>query len=380
MASSWAIPRRPLRDSGAGLTQQNCSCTPESACRLIPSPDCGAMGRMEQVGITTTVPAEILYAAGARPIDLNNAFVTSAEPASLVNEAERLGFPRNMCAWIKGIYATARRLGIGRVIGVVQGDCSNTLALMEVFESEGVEVIPFAFPHSRAAEELGRELSRLAERLGTTLDAAERKRREFAPIRQKLLELDQLSWEAGKVTGQENHLWLVSSSDFGGEPRAFESALGRFLAEAHSRMPQRPALRLGYVGVPPICTGLYDFLEELGARVVFNEVQRQFAMPYVCTDLVEQYLRYTYPYGIFARLNDIETETLRRDVHGLIHYVQSFCFRGVEDRILREWAGRGREPLPVLTLECDRPGELDERTRTRLEAFVDMLVSARVKP
>jgi len=26
-ASSWAIPRRPLWDSGAGLTQQNCSCT-----------------------------------------------------------------------------------------------------------------------------------------------------------------------------------------------------------------------------------------------------------------------------------------------------------------------------------------------------------------
>jgi len=26
-APSWAIPRRPLRDSGAGLTQQNCSCT-----------------------------------------------------------------------------------------------------------------------------------------------------------------------------------------------------------------------------------------------------------------------------------------------------------------------------------------------------------------
>jgi benzoyl-CoA reductase/2-hydroxyglutaryl-CoA dehydratase subunit BcrC/BadD/HgdB len=55
-------------------------------------------------------------------------------------------------------------------------------------------------------------------------------------------------------------------------------------------------------------------------------------------------------------------------VDGIIHYVQSFCFRRIEDRILRE-ATR----LPVLTVECDLPGPVSGQLRTRLEAFIQML-------
>jgi len=29
--------------------------------------------------------------------------------------------------------------------------------------------------------------------------------------------------------------------------------------------------------------------------------------------------------------------------------------------------------VPVLTIEGDRPGNLDQRTRLRIEAFIDML-------
>ena len=41
------------------------------------------------VGITTTVPMELLFAAGLRPVDLNNGFITSGEGPALVEEAER---------------------------------------------------------------------------------------------------------------------------------------------------------------------------------------------------------------------------------------------------------------------------------------------------
>ncbi len=51
-----------------------------------------------------------------------------------------------------------------------------------------------------------------------------------------------------------------------------------------------------------------------------------------------------------------------------MHYVQSFCHRQIEDRLWRERAG-----LPILTLEADRPGKVDERTRTRIEAFIERL-------
>jgi benzoyl-CoA reductase/2-hydroxyglutaryl-CoA dehydratase subunit BcrC/BadD/HgdB len=101
---------------------------------------------------------------------------------------------------------------------------------------------------------------------------------------------------------------------------------------------------------------------------VLNEVQRQFAMPGSTGSLVEQYLAYTYPYSFFERMEDIKAEATRRKVRGIVHYVQSFCFRQIEDILLREEVG-----VPVLTLEGDAPGPVDGRTRIRIEAFVEML-------
>ena len=102
--------------------------------------------------------------------------------------------------------------------------------------------------------------------------------------------------------------------------------------------------------------------------MVYNEIQRQFSMPSKTDDVVEQYIAYTYPYDILARLEDIKSEVKRRNLKALIHYVQSFCHRGIEDYLVRQEVG-----VPVLTLECDRPGQLDERNRIRLEAFFEML-------
>jgi hypothetical protein len=61
----------------------------------------------------------------------------------------------------------------------------------------------------------------------------------------------------------------------------------------------------------------------------------------------------------------------RSRLDGLIHYTQSFCFRQIQDRLLRQHLN-----LPILTIEGDRPSPLDHRTRLRLEAFVDVLLVA----
>ena len=47
------------------------------------------------IGITTTVPIEVLMAAGYTPVDLNNVFIGNTERERLVNIAERAGFPQN---------------------------------------------------------------------------------------------------------------------------------------------------------------------------------------------------------------------------------------------------------------------------------------------
>jgi benzoyl-CoA reductase/2-hydroxyglutaryl-CoA dehydratase subunit BcrC/BadD/HgdB len=151
-------------------------------------------------------------------------------------------------------------------------------------------------------------------------------------------------------------------------PDRFEAEIDRFTTDARSRKPFRDRIRLAYMGVPPILEGLYPFLESHGARVVFNETQRQFSMPYGLDDLVERYRAYTYPYDIFFRLADIERELAKRRIDGVIHYVQSFCFRQIEDIIVRR-----RLSLPVLTLEGDKPGPLDARTAIRIESFLELV-------
>ncbi len=320
------------------------------------------------VGITTTVPVEVVFAAGARPLDLNNVFIAADDPLELVDAAEADGMPRNTCAWIKGLFTVARRRRVDAVIGCVNGDCSNTQALMENFQLEGLRVIPFAYPHARDADALDRSLNELCDAFGVARDAAERQKERLDAARRAALRIDELTWKENRVTGRENHLWLVSCSDFGGDPEAFLADADAFLRDARTRPPLPPGPRIGYVGVPPICPDLYDFLEELGARVVFNEIQRQFAMPAASRNLVEQYLAYTYPYDVFGRIDDIAREARRRRLDGVIHYVQSFCYRQIQDRILRRRLG-----LPILTLEFDRPGPLDGQARIRLEAFVEML-------
>lgn len=324
---------------------------------------------MERIGITTTVPVEIIFAAGHRPVDLNNIFISHPQASRLVEAAEEAGYPRNLCGWIKGLYSVAlQEKAVDRVVAVTQGDCSNTHALMETYELAGLPTIPFAYPFDRDYDMLKLQMEKLMTALGADWEGAYRQKKRLDKVRAKVAELDRLTWEENRVGGWHNHLYQVSCSDFNGDPEAFAQEVDAFLLEAGRRQPYCSGVRLGFIGVPPIMTDLYAYLEEQGARVVFNEVQRQFAMPFETDDLVEQYRLYTYPYGVFRRIEDINREIERRQLDGVIHYVQSFCFRQIEDLIIRQ-----KINCPILTIEGDKPGRVDARTRLRLDSFLEML-------
>jgi benzoyl-CoA reductase/2-hydroxyglutaryl-CoA dehydratase subunit BcrC/BadD/HgdB len=329
---------------------------------------------MKKIGITTTVPVEVLMAAGYQPVDLNNILVADPRPERLVNIAERDGFPLNCCSWIKGIYGVCLDYGIDDILCVTSGDCSNTIMLMETLRLKGLQAIPFAYPDRPDPSRMQSALQALAETLGTTPEAAARVRDELQPGRNLALKLDELTWQENVVSGWENHLWLVSASDFNGDFTKYCHDLQGLLEACSRRQPYPPGhLRLAYIGVPPVyARDLYRHLERHGARVVFNEVQRQFSMPEPGASLAEQYASYTYPYSIHERLKDIKTELRRRRVDGVIHYVQAFCHRGIGDIIFRDALD-----LPVLTLEGNDDFFLTSHTKTRVEAFLDMLIRSR---
>jgi len=323
---------------------------------------------MSKIGFTTSIPVEIILAAGKTPLDMNNIFITSEKAKHWVDIAEEAGYPRNTCGWIKGLYAAALETDLEAVIAVMQGDCSNTQALMETLQMQDLSILPFAYPYDRDGDMLRSQMEKLMQVFSVNWTEVERARKSLEELRQLCRQVDTLTWQDNLVRGGENHYYLVSSSDFNGNPDQFKQDLQAFIDLVKERKPFNEPVRLAYIGVPPIFTDLYEVLEAMGARVVYNEVQRQFSMPFASRDLVEQYQQYTYPYGAFARLEDIQEQLALRQVDGVIHYTQTFCFRQIEDIIYRQ-----KINLPFLTMEGDKPGRVDARTRMRLEAFINML-------
>jgi benzoyl-CoA reductase/2-hydroxyglutaryl-CoA dehydratase subunit BcrC/BadD/HgdB len=320
------------------------------------------------IGITATIPVEIVFASGHTVADLNNLFITAPNPQELVVRAEQDGFAHNICAWIKGIYSVTLEGGFKQIIAVTGGDCSNTVALGEVLAAKGVAVIPFAFPLDADRRKLYTQMDRLRKTLGTSWGAISQTKSRLDRIRAGLRRLDELTYLENRVSGLENHRFLVSSSDFGGDPDAFQEKLESFIYSAGEREPLKEEIRLGYLGVPSVFSGFYELIESLGARVVYNEVQRQFSMPAATSDIVEQYLAYTYPYAVEGRIRDIRKAIEERHLNGLIHYTQTFCYRQIYDILLRK-----NLSVPILTLEGDRPASLDSRTGLRIETFIQML-------
>lgn len=324
---------------------------------------------MKKIGLTTTVPIEVLLAAGYAPIDLNNIFVVSDDYYEYIELAERDGFPKSMCAWIKGIYGACIANDIKEVLGVTEGDCSNTKTLLEIFKKRGITIHPFGYPHSHSKDDVKAEIDRFMEYMGVSLKQAEEQRSRINKLRAKAKYIDDMTID-GRASGFENHILQLCFSDFDGDIEKYNDFLDMKIEDIKSRVPSNKKLKLGYLGIPPMQGDLHDYVETLDARFIYNEVQREFAFPRALTDkdIYEQYHNYTYTYGMDFRIADIKKQIEERKLDGIIHYTQAFCHRAVEDIIIKE-----ELDIPILTIEGDKSNVLDARTKLRIEAFLDML-------
>jgi len=326
---------------------------------------------MKKIGLTTTVPIEVLIAAGYTPIDLNNIFITSSDYLKYIDIAERDGFPRSLCTWIKGIYGVCMQNDIKEIVGVVEGECSNTKALIEVLQLRGIKVYPFSFPNSHKPKDVEYEINKFMNMFNVTITEVEVVRQRLNKVRALSKEIDGLTYIHNKATGFENHLYGVSSSDFNGDIKTFEVELKKIINEIKNRNPLNRKLRLGYIGVPPMTADIYEFVEGLNANFVYNEVQREFAFPRAdkALNVYEQYYDYTYPYDTEFRIKELKKQISERKLDGIIHYTQAFCYRALADIVLKE-----ELDIPILNVEGDKLNVLDARTKLRLEAFLDMLL------
>jgi predicted CoA-substrate-specific enzyme activase len=343
-------------------------------------------GQPRRIGITGTCPVEVLVAAGARVLDLNNAFIADPQPERLLDAAHRFGFAPTQCAWTRGMFGAVLRAmtgqeahqegeGVGPLDGVVvvgRGDCTQNLLLADLFPLAGLnDVHLFAFPPLPGRPgEVREAVERLADWAGTDWTAVNRAWEALLPLRWDLGELERATWERDTVTGLENHLFLVRSTDLGGDLPAFRAEVAAFLREIAGRSPLPQRRRVAVFGVPTIRPEFYPYLEARDARVVLNEVQRDFAQLDPAPDLPTQYAsRYAYAYSVHERLAAFLPEVARRRVEGVVVYRQSFCHHNVEVPAVR----RALAGLPLVELEGDGPGELDQAQRLRLDTFLSQM-------
>lgn len=325
---------------------------------------------MKMIGITTTVPIEVLIAADYKVLDLNNLFITSKRYSEYIDMAEKDGFPKSSCAWIKGIYGACLENDLKEIVSVTEGDCSNTKALIEVFKSKGIKVYPFAYPHSHRLEDVKESVNRFMQLFDVELSAVEEVRKRLRGTRNLARKIDKLTYIDNKATGFENHLYQVSCSDFNSNVEVFKKEMEDKIKEIEKREPLKKKLRLGYIGVPPMTADLYDYVHDFDAKIIYNEVQREFSFPRgdKAETIYEQYYDYTYTYNLEYRLEDIKKQIKERQLDGIIHYTQAFCYREIENIILKQ-----KLDIPILNIRGDKLNELDSRTKLRLEAFLDML-------
>jgi benzoyl-CoA reductase/2-hydroxyglutaryl-CoA dehydratase subunit BcrC/BadD/HgdB len=321
----------------------------------------------DKIGITSTIPIEIIYAARRIPVDLNNIFISDGNSQNLLLEAERKGMPGNSCAWIKGIHSVIWNSGIKVVIGVVQGDCTHMITMLETMLPEGVEFIPFSFPYEKGRKALRWEMQKLMDYFSVQWDDVIETKIRLDGIRKLAHEIDRMTWQQNIISSRDNLYALVNCTDFISDPDKFKARLNSIIGGYRPAFPDSD-LRLGLLGVPGVFTDLYDYLESQGCHVVYHEVARQFAMPEYEKGLLEQNMCYTYPYSFSNRLADIKEQIALRRLDGVLHYVQAFCHHQLE-----EFALRKNLKLPLLNLEGDRVSPLDGRIKTRLDAFIQML-------
>jgi len=327
-------------------------------------------GRKADVaGITALVPPEIVYAAGWRPLDVNNGIPGSgARPRS------------KLCAWTASWRQAILegRIKLDALVVVAGGDCHNALADGQVASRNVKRTHYFFYPFDGDVGYLREQLDKLGMFLSENrkgkarLPDPKKVMSDIAGVKELGLKLDTARTE-GDADPEQTFKALISFSDLEGDIVRFRRKIEGLLKAASDKdgtpdAPERP--RVALIGVPPIYRDFHQVCAESGLQVVFDELPYEF-LRLGGRDTGAQarsYSNYTFARPADFRLDFLKRELNRRKVDGVIHYAQFTCHHLLEDGLLRE-----ELDWPMLTVQGDLPGETPAQVRLRLEAFGELL-------
>ncbi|MCQ6253775.1 2-hydroxyacyl-CoA dehydratase family protein [Methanocaldococcus sp.] len=308
-----------------------------------------------KIGITAIIPPEIIYSAGHTSIDLNNLV-----PQSKI-------YPKNkLCAWT----ATWRELilkdeiKIDKLIVVAGGDCQNSLVDAEKIELKKKIPTYYFFYQFGDKKHFKNEIKKLIDFLGGNIDKTTL--REVYQIKKLAKKVDELCYK-DKINGKDTFYITISASDLKGDLNAYKKEIYNILNKDENIEYSH---RIALIGIPPIFSDFYEYLNEINVHCVYNELAYEFVRMGgdSIKNIVNSYSTYSFANHITKRIKIIKKELKRRKVDGVIHYTQMNCHHKLEDEILREFID-----YPMLTIEGDIPQKTPEQTKLRVEAFIELL-------
>ncbi len=312
----------------------------------------------------TTIPFEVIIAANLKPIDANNFFINSSNPKNLVLEANNL-WPSNTCAWIKGIYQSIieNKDKVHSFVSVELGDCSFSKILAYNLKKRGINITNFHYFTNY--QDLKKEISILANYYHTTYTKANRIWESRQNIRELLKKLKNLYIEGTLSFDKVLEIFLITSD----LSIPFKEQEEKIKTLIKSIKTDKNLKRVALIGVPPIVDDIFEHIKNLNAAVCYGETFEEFALFKEASDIVEQYLKFTYTSSYENRIKHVKEELIKREIEVIIFYYNSFCYRIAEITIWNEIANQLN--IPLVIIEEDLPGKLSQQNILRLDVALE---------
>ena len=337
----------------------------------------------------TYTPIEIIHASGFIPVRILG-------EARRIDKADAL-VPNFICPYMRLALEKGMSGEYSYISGLVQAyTCDVTCGVMNIWkENIGGEIfytMPLPYFDGPDSRDLFRSLiMELAERLDAIGGTFSEKSLEgsialYDRIRERLLHLYELRYR-GALPLSARDLFYVVQAGFVTRPEDYLKLLEDLLEEikvAGDRDRPRPG------GAPVLVSGsvldspdIYDIIEQSGGRIVADDLCTGFRHIYPPSGaggdpvgvLIDRYLR-RFPCPSRSRASDrlpeIKKLIASSGAKGVIFIFQKFCMSHLADQpVLAEELKK--ENIQSILIEIEENGISEGQTRTRLEAFFEMV-------
>jgi len=323
-----------------------------------------------KIGFIPPVPIEPFAASRQAAVNLWSRFYLEPERSRWLEGEAAWDSPPTPSAWARCLGGLCEEAGVEAVVVPEPGLIKELRGAVARLEGRGIKVVPFRFPLIRNMSRLRREIQDLGSFLGVEREGLDAALQKWGPVRMALKRLDGIQNRTAAFSTRHYLTTLASAAEPSEDLDNLKKKVDGLILELES-LGQDRWTRLGIIGIPPYRKGLFSFLEQFGAVVVYDEWGIETNPMSAAGDLAALYHLMSLPYGLKRRQARILNEIRVRRLKGML-----FCVEDISDSLRDEGFFRSGLPVPVHTFENHRGEELEPGEAGALQRFLEQCRAA----